>query len=175
MLPTLHLLTYFNLRQSATKWLDAVDGEFDRPSIENFPALYLACRLSSIHMVRLLLLYNANPSRENGHHIYCLSTAASWGHKEVMEKLLRHSSASELVRLGSCSVNRYPLTEVVVTQGKSMLRVLYRFLTTTEDGLAVLLQQDNNGYSVLHEAAAVDKADLMEELIRFPGAEALLH
>ena len=86
-------------------------------------------------MVRLLLLYNANPSRENGHHIYCLSVAASWGHKEVMEKLLRHSSASELVRLGSHFVNRYFLTDVILTQGKSMLRVFFRFLTITEDGL----------------------------------------
>ena len=174
IMPALHLLSYFDLPRIAEKWIEQAKKEVDQPSHQGFTPLYLACRLGRQAMVELLLKHKANPTRRTGHKLSSLVPAVRHGHEEVVKVLLRHESASQLVRLGN-AWERQPLCIAIVNQGKEMVQIILEFLDTLDDGKDLLLHQDNQGYGPLHVAANRNKTDVMEILTKRPGGEALLH
>jgi ankyrin repeat protein len=174
LLPALHLLAYFGLKYAVQEWLDKVDGQADRPSPSKFTALFLACRLGHHQTVQNLLGEGANPSREFGHRIYCLSEAIRHGKHSVVRQLLRHESARQLVRLGD-QRGRHPIGEAIAKQDMAMVRAIIEYVPRLDDCMELVLHQDDNGYGVLHQAVNGDKTEIMQKLVELPGGDALLH
>ena len=173
LVPAVHLLAYFGLNLTAQEWLDKVDGRADCPSPSKFTALFLACRLGHVQMVHVLLARGADPRREFEDKIYCLGEATRHGEHAIVRELLGDKSAGELVRLGN-KFGRHPLGEAIAKQDMNMVRAILDFVLKLDDGIELVLHQDNNGYGALHEAVSGNKTAIMEQLVQVPGGAALL-
>jgi ankyrin repeat protein len=60
-------------------------------------------------------------------------------------------------------------------QDMDMVQAILDYVFTLDDGIELVLHQDNNGYGALHEAVSGGKTAVMEKLIQVPGGAAFLH
>ena len=176
LLPAIQILTYFNLQDTADQWLSEIDGNVDSPSKTSnpsrpgFSALYIACRMNRPNMVDILLDHGADPSRENGDKRFNLAAAAYRGHTAVVERLLDHDSAPELVASNNW-YGRSPLADAASQGHLDVVRTILQQMSSMPHKIELVLHQDHNGYGAIHEAAANDHNDIIKLLGEAAGSE----
>jgi ankyrin repeat protein len=176
VLQPMHLLTYFDLPRIADWWLRQNPHDAEGRSATGTTPLYLACTLGHVRIVECLLFdYDADPalkgSRPSG---YNLAAAVSAQSTEIVERLLYVNPAKLLEQ--SNRRGRRPLSEAVKRGDLDIIRMIIDAFSSAPNGTDLLISEDDEGYTALHEAAAASNpsVEVMKMLVNAPGGREFL-
>ncbi|KAI9728857.1 MAG: hypothetical protein M1834_007114 [Cirrosporium novae-zelandiae] len=182
----IHILAFFNLPQTAKKWLSSGENPegfiSTSDSRDGYSALYLASILGNHEIVRILMKRGADPTRKNGPEgVTALQSAVMLGHVEVVDTLLEVASeeVSERMVVQKDARGLLPLANAcghIHNAGniEIVCRLLKVMETMSNRSDLILTRGGPLGHSVLHRAAESDNADIIDALLHFPGGEQLL-
>ncbi|KAL8778577.1 MAG: hypothetical protein Q9213_007354 [Squamulea squamosa] len=150
----IHLLTYFDLHQTADWWLRQNRDEVNRRSRTGTTPLYLACSLGHIRMVETILFdHGANPAQKGAEPSgYNLAAAVFVQSLAIVERLL-YINAKELLPQKNWH-GRIALGEAVMRENEDIVRMIANAISMMPNGEALITYREgNDGLNVLHEAA----------------------
>ncbi|KAF2114926.1 hypothetical protein BDV96DRAFT_646792 [Lophiotrema nucula] len=176
----MHLLTIFGLSRIADWWLRQRQNpkhDVERKSATGTTPLYLACALSRVRMVEVLLFdYHADPTikgtRPSG---YCLAAAVMAQSAEIVERLLYVNSKEILEH--SNQQGRRPLAEAVIREDMSIVRMIIEASVAAPNGEDLLTSsEEKDGWTALHEVAGAPHPSIeaIKMLVEARGGRALL-
>ena len=187
IVPALHILTYFNLRDTAQRWLEDDKNDVqclsknNKPKLAGYSAIWLACRENRPDMVRLFLFDIEKPADvlcEGGRRRFCLAPAAFWGYSEVARILLEETPENirqELIKPAN-SHGRKPLAEAAASGNLEIVNNILEVMSRMDEKVAkeLILHQDDSGNSALHEAARGNHGDVVKLLVQARNGRQLL-
>ena len=173
----IHLLTYFDLQQTADWWLRQSPHEKDRPSRTGTRPLYLACSLGRVRIVETIVFdYGADPSQKGAEPSgYNLAAAVIVQSPAIVERLL-YINARELLPQTNWH-GRIALGEAVMRENEDIVRMIANAISTMPNGETLITYRErNDGWNALHEAAQVPHPApaVLELLVKAKGGKGLL-
>lgn len=173
----IHLLTYFDLQQTADWWLQQNSAEVDRGSRTGTTPLYLACSMGRVRIVEILLFdHGANPAQKGARPSgYNLAAAVMAQSPAIVERLL-YISAKEL--LPQTNVHgRCALGEAALHENEDIVRMIANAISTMPNEKDLITHREwNDDWNALHEAAHAPRPSpsVLELLVNAKGGKELL-
>ncbi|KAL8701179.1 MAG: hypothetical protein Q9201_005048 [Fulgogasparrea decipioides] len=173
----IHLLTYFDLHQTADWWLQQKRDEVNRRSRTGTTPLYLACSLGHVRMVETILFdHGANPAQKGAEPSgYNLAAAVFVQSLEIVKRLL-YVNAKELLPQKNWH-GRIALGEAVMRENEDIVRMIANAISTMPNGEALITYREgNDGLNALHEAAGAPHPSrkVLKLLVEAKGGKGLL-
>ena len=173
----IHLLTYFDLQQTADWWLRQNRDEVDRESRTGTTPLYLACSMGRVRIVETLLFdHGANPAQKGSKPSgYNLAAAVIAQSPAIVERLL-YISAKELLPQTNWH-GRCALGEAALHENADIVRMIANAISTIPNEKDLITHRErNDDWNALHEAARVprESPSVLELLVNAKGGKELL-